>query len=86
MRVKQPTPELIRKIEQFNSSFNSARFGALREFSGNHYQVEIRSFGSAVAVKNKSPQLRGKQRVTGFAAADAKNVIAARLLISPKVG
>jgi len=71
MRAEQVTRPLIRKVEKFHSSFNAARFGSLRDLSGNPYEVEIRAFGNALAVKNKSPQLRGKQRVTGFGAVDA---------------
>jgi len=71
MRVEQITRGLIRNIEKFNGAFNAARFGSLRDLPGNQYQVEIREFGNALAVKNKSPELRGKQRVAGFGAADA---------------
>src|SRR5437016_2042906 len=71
MRVEHITAGLIRQIEEFQGAFNAGRFGALRDLPGNPYKVEIRNFGSAVAVKNGSPQLRGKQRVTGVRGVDA---------------
>jgi len=71
MRVEQITSQLILIVEKFQLLFNAARFGALRDLPGNPYQVEIQNFGHALAVKHRSTQLRGKQRVVGFKAADS---------------
>ena len=71
MRPEQLTKNVIRDVEKFYCSFNAARFGSLRDLAGNPYEVEIRVFGDALAVKNKSPWLCSKQRVIGFGASDA---------------
>ena len=64
------TQGVLRQIEEFNSNFNEARFGVLANVPGNPLNVELRRFGNALAVKNRSPLLRGKQRVTGFRSED----------------
>lgn len=74
MRIEQFTRQTICQVERFQSSFNAARFGALRDLPQNPYQAEVRWFGNALAVKNKSPELRGKQRVTGLRASDATHL------------
>src|SRR5881398_1906022 len=64
------TKTLLQRIHDHDGAFNEARFGALRSLPGNPYEVELRRFGRAVAVKIKST-LVNKQRVTGFGAAEA---------------
>jgi hypothetical protein len=71
MRPEQITRDVIRDIEKFNSSFNSARFGSLRDLPANPYKVEIRDIRQRARRKKQIPLLRGKQRVTGFGTADA---------------
>jgi GNAT superfamily N-acetyltransferase len=65
------TPELIARIERFSARFNIARMEALRALGGNPYGVEICPFGQSIAVKVRSPLLRGKNRIIGFQPADA---------------
>ena len=60
------TPELIERVNRFFADFHAARMEASALLPGNPFGIEVRRFGSGVAVKVQHPLLRSKNRIFGF--------------------
>ncbi len=70
MAVFHVTPDVIVQADHFGTKFNAARFEAVLSLPGNPFGVEVRQFGTGVAIKVRHPLLRGKNRVYGFRSGD----------------
>lgn len=67
MPIPHLTKDLIARLERFNAEFHAARMGAAAAVSGNPFGIQVRRFGEdVVAVKVRSPLLRGKNRSGGI--------------------
>jgi hypothetical protein len=64
------TSEMIARVGCFSVDFHAARMDAAAMLPENPFGVEVRRFGSGVAVKAQHPLLRGKNRIIGFQSND----------------
>lgn len=70
MDILHLTPELTERVDTFGAKFHAARMGMLAALPGNPFGVELRPLAAGVAVKVRSPLLRGKNRIVGFGETD----------------